>query len=196
MNIITIEGNIRNETGKKEIIILRKQNNIPCILYDKNINIKFYTHINSFKNIIYTKIFNKILIKLNGENIESILQDIQFHPVSDEIIHADFYKLNIKKYITLSIPIKIFGRSIGVSKGGECCFNIKKLKIKTLPTNIPKNIEVDISHLEIGDRISIGDIHNNKYTIMHPDNNIIVAIRPSRTSIKTDQENQQEKPKN
>lgn len=194
MNFITIQGKIREISNKKSLYILRKKKQVPCVIYNANTNILFYTDKKSFSNIVYTKKISTILIKIENnieEYIKCILHDIQFHPVSEEIIHADFYKLSDNKYIILKIPIKIVGRSIGVSKGGEYSFPLKKLNIKVLPVNIPSSINIDVSGLEIGDRISVGEIRTKKYNILHTDSTIIAAIRHSRVSSKLskDEEN-------
>lgn len=196
MNTITIIGEKRENLGKKSTYKLRKIDRVPCVIYGTNIcNIQFSIYEKFFKKLIYTKEVYKIIIDLypknnhNKENdqIETILQDIQFHPVSDKILHADFYQLNKNKPIILNIPIKIFGKPIGLDKGGEYYSPLKKLKIKSLPINLPNYIPVDISKLDIGDRILIKEIYTKKYTILHPDNAIIAIVKASRTSIKTEE---------
>lgn len=187
MNFITIKGNKRESLNKKSLYNLRKNKQVPCVIYNANTNILFYTDKKSFNEILYTKKISIILIKIESnieESIKCILYDVQFHPISEEIIHADFYKLSDDKYIILKIPIKIIGRSIGVSKGGEYSFPLKKLNIKVLPINIPSSINIDVSSLEIGDRISVKEIRTKKYNILHPDNTIIAAVRASRVSTK------------
>lgn len=195
MNFIIIKGNERLKKENHKLSFLRKNHQVPCIIYNALTNIQFYTHKNNFKKILYKNEFFPILIELNNKKIKTILYDIQFHPVSDEILHADFYKFS-NKHIILNIPIKIIGRSIGVSKGGEYNFPLKKLKIKSLPINIPSTIDININNLEIGDCISVENIKSNKYEILHPKNTIIVAIRTSRVSIKTEQELEKEEKKN
>lgn len=193
MNFITIKGKIRESSNKNSLFILRKKKQVPCVIYNANTNILFYTDKQNFNKILYTKNVSTVLIKIENnieEYIKCILYDIQFHPVSEEIIHADFYKLSDNKYIILKIPIKIIGRSIGVSKGGEYSFPLKKLNIKVLPNNIPSSINIDVSSLEIGDRISVGEIRKKEYNILHTDNTVIAAIRHSRVSSKLkDEEN-------
>lgn len=187
MNFITLKGKKRESLNKKNLLILRKNKQVPCVIYNTNTNILFYTNKKNFNEILYTKKISIVLIKIENnieESIKSILHDVQFHPVSDEIIHADFYRLSDDKYIILKIPIKIIGRSVGVSKGGEYSFPLKKLNIKVLPINIPSSINIDVSSLEIGDRISVGDIRTKKYNILHTDNTIIAAVRASRVSTK------------
>lgn len=197
MNFIILQGTIRESINKKSLLNLRKNQQVPCILYNANTNILFYTNKKNFYEILYTNTISIILIKIENfidESIKSILYDVQFHPVSEEILHADFYKLSDNKYITIKIPIKIIGRAIGVSKGGQYSLPLKKLTIKVLPMNIPSSIDIDVSHLEIGDRISVGEIRNQQYHILHTDNTIIAAVRSSRVAIKLlkDEQNIQE----
>ncbi|XCI74602.1 MAG: 50S ribosomal protein L25/general stress protein Ctc [Flavobacteriales bacterium] len=190
MNAITIKGRKRESVGKSATRALRNVEQVPCVVYGGDINIQFSTPVMSFKKLIYTPEVYTVVIEWDAEskkgdkNIETILQDVQFHPVSDEILHADFYQLHKDKPITLSVPIKTTGHSAGVAKGGEYSAPLKKLKVKALPANLPDHITLDIVLLEIGDRISVKDIRTDKYTILHPDNTVVAAVRASRTSMK------------
>ncbi|MDH3004016.1 MAG: 50S ribosomal protein L25 [Flavobacteriia bacterium] len=187
MKLITIKGIIRKKLGKKNNNYLRKLYNIPCILYNKSTNIPFYISYTDIKNIIHTQILNFFEIKLfnsnkelnQTKNFKTILRDIQYHTVTDKILHADFFILDEEKEIILEIPIKIIGRSPGVSKGGKFHFILKKLKIKAKPSNIPQYLELNINSLEVGDRICINDLPQDKYCILHPINTIIAIVKTS-----------------
>lgn len=201
MNSITIQGKKRESVGKSSTRALRNAGQVPCVVYGGNTNIQFSTPTASFKELVYTPEVHTVLIQLDaddkksGQKIEAILQDIQFHPVSDEILHADFYQLDKGKPVTLNIPIKTTGRSVGVAKGGEYSAPLKKLKVKALPADLPKHITLDISTLEIGDRISVREIRTEKYTILHPDSTVVAAVRASRTSMKMAQTEAKEEKK-
>lgn len=190
MNAITIQGKKRESVGKSSTRTLRNAGKVPCVVYGRNTNIQFSTPIASFKELVYTHEVHTVVIELDADSkksaqkIEAIVQEIQFHPVSDEILHADFYQLDKNKPITLKIPIKTIGRSAGVTKGGEYIAPLKKLKIKALPANLPDYIKLDIRILEIGDRISVREIRTDKYTILHPDSTVVAAVRASRASMK------------
>ncbi|XOD67387.1 MAG: 50S ribosomal protein L25/general stress protein Ctc [Flavobacteriales bacterium Tduv] len=202
MNAINIQGKKRESVGKSSTRFLRNAGQVPCVVYGGKTNVQFSTPIESFKELVYTSEVNTVIIELDadskkiGQNIEAILQDVQFHPVSDEILHADFYQLDKDKPVTLNIPIKTTGRSVGVAKGGEYSAPLKKLKIKALPVDLPDYITLDITLLEIGDRILVKELRTEKYTILHPDSTVVAAVRASRTSMKIEQAEVKEDKKN
>ncbi|AWU44989.1 50S ribosomal protein L25 [Blattabacterium punctulatus] len=181
MQYINIYGKKRN-IGKKAIESIRSSGEVPCILYGKNINIPFSTSLESFKNLIYTSKIHWVNIQIEGENINTVQKEIQFDPISEKILHADFCKIDQKKSIILEIPIKTFGRPIGVSKGGEYYSTIRKLKIKAIPSFFPEYIKLDISNLDIGEKITVKDIYPKGYTILHPTNTLIARVKHSRIS--------------
>ncbi len=189
MKYITIYGKKRN-IGKKYISSIRSNNYIPCIVYCKNINIPFFTLKNNLQKILYRKEVFGFIINIEGKNnnIKAIKKEIQLNPVNNNILHVDFYKINELIPIILEIPIKFFGRPIGVTKGGEYYSPIKKLKIKALVRNIPNYIELNISHLDIGDRIYSVNLKNEKYKILNPDDTLIASVKTSRSNKITSQE--------
>ena len=121
---------------------------------------------------------------INGETIQAVLQDIQFHPITDRILHADFYQLSADKPVIMEVPVKITGRAKGVVAGGVLRQSFRKLKVKAVPANLPDEIVVDVTPLRIGNKLYIGDIKNDAYTFMHPDNAVIAAVKMSRNAMK------------
>ncbi|WP_185858078.1 50S ribosomal protein L25 [Blattabacterium cuenoti] len=199
MKYINISGHKRN-VGKKEVRSIRLSGKIPCILYGKNLNIPFSTSLEGLKKIVYTTEVYGIVLKIEGydQNINAIRKEIQFHPINNKILHVDFYKIDPIKPIILEIPIKSFGRPIGVEKGGEYYSPIRKLKVKAYPHNMPEYIKLNVNSLDIGDRITIEDLYNDQYTILNPFRTLIATVKNSRTIIKSTQkeeENQEIKKK-
>lgn len=178
MKSIIIHGKKRESLGKSSTNLLRCSGKVPCVLNSREgENIHFSTSLSSFRKLIYTPNSYTVIIEWEeGENTEAFLKEVQFHPVSDKILHADFCKLNPKKLIVMSVPIKTIGRSIGISQGGNIRIMLRKLIIKALPQNIPDFFEIDITFLGIGDRISIKDILNNNFIFMHSNDTIILTI--------------------
>ncbi|AWU44441.1 50S ribosomal protein L25 [Blattabacterium punctulatus] len=188
MQYINIYGKKRN-IGKKYIESIRSSGKVPCILYGKNINIPFSTSLESFKNLIYTSKIHWVNIQIEGENnINAVQKEIQFDPISEKILHVDFCKIDQKKSIILEIPVKTFGRPIGVSKGGEYYSTIRKLKIKAIPSFFPEYIKLDISNLDIGEKITVKDIYPKEYTILHPTNTLIARVKHSRITTTSTEE--------
>ncbi|PIE50792.1 MAG: 50S ribosomal protein L25/general stress protein Ctc [Flavobacteriales bacterium] len=184
MKSITIQGAKRESVGKKSTKALRNAELVPCVVYGEKEPIHFSAEEKAFKNLVYTPDAHTVELNIDGETIPAVLQDIQFHPVTDRILHADFYQLNDNKPVVMEVPVKFTGRSKGVVAGGVLRESFRKLKLRALPANLPDFIEVDVTPLEIGNKIYVGDIKNENYTFMHPDNAVVVAVKTSRTAIK------------
>ncbi|BBA17083.1 50S ribosomal protein L25 [Blattabacterium cuenoti] len=197
MKYVNIYGNKR-EIGKKASRLIRLSGKVPCILYGKNINIPFSTSLESLKKIIYTSEIYVVILKIEDfdKSIKTIRKEIQFDPVNDKILHVDFYEIDQYKPILLEIPVKTVGRPIGVEKGGEFYSFIRKLKIKANLCDIPIHIEINISSLDIGDRIIVENLYNDKYTILAPPHTLIARVKNSRIVKNTqEEENKKEKEK-
>lgn len=184
MKSITIQGQKRESVGKKATKALRDAELVPCVVYGGNEPLHFSTEEKSFKNLVYTPDAHTVSIEVDGEQIPAVLQDIQFHPVTDRILHADFYQLSADKPVVMEVPVRITGRARGVVAGGVLRQSFRKLKLKALPANLPDEIVIDVTKLRIGNKIYVGDIRNEAYTFMHPDNAVVVAVKMSRTAMK------------
>ena len=184
MKSITIKGSQRESVGKASTKALRNAGKVPCVLYGGEAPVHFSAEELSFKNLVYTPNAHTVLIELeNGESYQAVLQDIQFHPVTDRILHIDFFQLFKDKPITMNIPVRLEGNSPGVRNGGRLLRRKRKLAIKALPDLLPDEIVIDISKLRIGGTISVDSLRVDDYTIMHPDNQAIVQVKTSRTAV-------------
>ena len=189
MKSITIKGSQRESVGKSETRALRNAGKVPCVLYGGNNPIHFSADEMSFKNLVYTPDVHTAVIDLEGgKKFNAILQDIQFHPVSDKILHVDFYEIKEDKEVTMEVPVKITGTSPGVLGGGVLRVNQRKLKLKALPKNLPDYVYIDISNLEIGNKMYITALDSSKYKFLHPDNTVVCQVRISRAAMKAAQE--------
>lgn len=147
----------------------------------------------AFKNLVYTPNAYTAVIELEGgESFKAILQDIQFHPVTDSILHIDFFQLFDDKPITMNIPVRLEGNSPGVRNGGRLLFRKRKLSVKALPNLLPDEITVDISKLRIGSKVAVETIRTDEYTIMHPDNITVVQVKASRNAVDEEEEEEEE----
>ncbi|WP_034575355.1 50S ribosomal protein L25/general stress protein Ctc [Capnocytophaga sp. oral taxon 412] len=188
MKSITIKGSQRESVGKAASKALRNAGQVPCVLYGGDNVLHFSAPELAFKNIVYTPNVYTAAIELNGKTYNAILQDIQFDPVSDKIIHIDFYQLQKDKEITIEVPIQIEGTSPGIMAGGTLRIVNRKLKVKALPDNLPDFVSVDISGLEMGNKLYVTKLAQDKYKIMHPDNTVVCQVRVSRAAMKAAQD--------
>ena len=188
MKSITIKGSQRESVGKAASKALRNAGQVPCVLYGGDNVLHFSAPELAFKNIVYTPNVYTAAIELNGKTYDAILQDIQFDPVTDKIIHIDFYQLNKNKEITIEVPIQIEGTSPGIMAGGTLRIVNRKLKVKALPDNLPDFVSVDISGLEMGNKLYVTKLAQDKYKIMHPDNTVVCQVRVSRAAMKAAQD--------
>ena len=184
MKSITINGLERESVGKVSTKALRNAGKVPCVVYGGDAPIHFSADDLAFKDLVYTPEVHTVVIALdNGTKVECILQDIQFHPVTDKIMHIDFYQIFDNKEVTMEIPVRLTGNSRGVRNGGTLRIVNRKLRVKALPANLPDFIEADITEMRIGHKMYIGAIAQENFKIMHPDNTVICQVRTSRTAV-------------
>ncbi|MGB0527972.1 MAG: 50S ribosomal protein L25/general stress protein Ctc [Flavobacteriaceae bacterium] len=192
MQAITIKGSERESVGKLSTKALRNAEKVPCVLYGGEKPIHFSADEISFKGLVYTSNAHTVVIELEGHQpYEAVLQDIQFHPVTDRILHIDFFQLFEDKAVSMNIPVRLEGNSPGVRNGGRLLFRKRKLTVRALPANLPDAIMVDISKLRIGGTISVGDVKTEEYTFLHPDNTSIVQVKASRNAVADDEDEEE-----
>ncbi len=193
MKSITINGSKRESVGKVATKALRNAGKVPCVLYGGEQAIHFSADELAFRHLVYTPNVYTASIELeSGEKFAAILQDIQFHPVTDKILHIDFYQLFEGKQITMTIPVKISGASQGVLNGGRLLFTNRKLRVRALPKDFPDFISVDITPLKIGDNVSISDVADEKLEFLHPENMAIVRVAMARAAVVVDEDEEGE----
>ncbi len=185
MKSITINGSQRESVGKSSTKALRNAGKVPCVVYGGEKPVHFSADEISFSKLVYTPNAHTVIISLDGkEEINAIIQDIQFHPVSEKILHIDFFQLFENKEINMTIPVKFSGNAPGVRLEGGLLFkNKRKLYVKALPKNLPDFISVDISNLHLNDKVTIQDLLNENYIFVHPENMVVCQVKMSRASL-------------
>jgi large subunit ribosomal protein L25 len=193
MKSITIKGSERESVGKKATKALRNAGKVPCVIYGGDKPLHFAADELSFKDLVYTPNAHTVVVDLEGgKKYDAVMQDIQFHPVTDSILHVDFYQLFKDKEVTMDIPVRLLGNSPGVRNGGRLLFRKRKLSIKALPDNLPDFFDVDISKLRIGGNISVSTLLKDEFTILHPENTVVVQVKAARNAVLTDDEDEEE----
>ena len=180
MKTFEIKGRLRKDVGKKSSRKIRNDGNVPCVMYGGEELVHFSVPELSFKDVVYTPNVYLIKLDIDGRTFETLLQDIQFHPVSDHIIHVDFKQISFDKEVATYLPIKLVGESVGIKQGGKLRLKRRKLKVKALPGNLPDFIEIDITKLDIGESIKIGEVVIDNLELLDPHRSMIVAIASSR----------------
>jgi large subunit ribosomal protein L25 len=188
MKSITINGSKRESVGKKSTKALRNAGQVPCVIYGGDKPVHFSAEELAFSKLVYTPNAHTVVIALGSDTVNAVLQDIQFHPVTDRILHIDFYQLFDDKEIAMNIPVNLIGKSPGVANGGSLMRNKRKLRVKALPSNLPDFIEADISPLKIGSKLYITELVNENYNFLHPDNTVVCQVKRSRVTIEEEEE--------
>ena len=192
MKTIEIIGYKRANLGKNESKKLRDEGNVPSVVYGGKEQIHFHSPMILFRDLVYTPGANFVQLNIEGEIKNAILQDIQFHPVSEIILHADFLELSENKKIKMEIPVKFLGDAPGVLQGGKILTRIRKLSILAYPKNMPEFIEIDISHLELGKSVKVEDILSEQYEILNSPLVSVVSVNIPRVTIEEEEEEETE----
>ena len=183
MKSITIKGSERESVGKKATKALRNAGKVPCVVYGGEKPLHFSADELAFRDLVYTAAAHTVKVDLGEGKLKAIMQDIQFHPVTDKILHIDFYQLFDDKEVTMEIPVRLQGNAPGVRNGGRLLFRKRKLAIKALPDKLPDFFDVDISKLKIGDNITVESLLNDDFTILHPDTLVVVQVKTQRAAV-------------
>lgn len=188
MKSISIKGSERESVGKVATKAVRNAGMVPCVIYGGSQPVHFQAEAKAFKSLVYTPNAHTVAIDLGGKKFDAILQDIQFHPVSDAILHIDFFQLSDDKEIIMEVPVKITGTSPGVLLGGVLNLNQRRLKVKALPKNLPDFVEANISELQMGNKLYVTKLATNNFKLIHPDNTVVCQVKISRAAMKAAQE--------
>ncbi len=184
MRTLEIVAEQRKKTGKKETRKLRSEGNVPCVMYGGEEIIHFYSHANNFKELVYSPIVYVITINLNGKKYKSVLKDIQFHPVTDEISHIDFMEVFDDKPVTVTVPVNLTGESVGLKAGGKLRLKRRRLTIRGPINKLPDKLDIDISDLDIGQTIKVHELSYEGIEILDPPRAMVVAVISSRLAMK------------
>jgi len=191
MKTLAINVKERQNVGKTNTRALRNQGNVPCVLYGGEKQVTFYAHENDFRKLVYTPDTFVVELSIDGTVTKAIMQDIQFHPVTDKILHIDFLEVFDNKAITVSIPVNLNGTAIGVKNGGNLMFRRSKIITKGLVANLPNSIELNIEHLNIGMFTYIKDITIEGCELVAPGNSVVVGVKTARAVVEEEVEEEE-----
>tara|TARA_B000000565_G_scaffold83997_1_gene61290 strand:+ start:4800 stop:5468 length:669 start_codon:yes stop_codon:yes gene_type:complete len=192
MKTLAINVKEREKVGKSNTRALRNQGNVPCVLYGGEKQVTFYAHENDFRKLVYTPDVFVVELNIDGNKFRAIMQDIQFHPVSEKILHIDFLQVFDDKPVTVSIPVILEGIAEGVRNGGNLMFRRNKIITKGLVANLPDAIKINIEHLKIGMFTYIKDLDIEGCEFLAPGNSVVVGVKTARTAIEQTVEEEDE----
>ena len=184
-------GAIVRETNKIANRALRNQGKVPCVLYGGEKQVYFSATENDLNKLVNTPEVYLLNIDIDGESFQAILQDIQFHPLTDRIIHIDFLQVFDDKEVTVNIPVNFIGTPIGVRNGGNLLVRKRAIRTRAIPANLPDAIDINIEELKIGKFLYIGDIRDERYTFLAGDKSVIVGVKTARGAIEDEEEDEE-----
>ncbi|MES2807095.1 MAG: 50S ribosomal protein L25/general stress protein Ctc [Bacteroidota bacterium] len=188
MKSIAISGSPRENVGKRDAKELRYQDLVPAVLYGGATQSHFSVSASDLKAVVYTPVVHFIDLDIAGVKSQAIIKDLQFHPLTEKLIHVDFLLLDQAKPVAIEIPVKLIGTSPGVKVGGKLVQKLRKLKVKALPKDHIDFIEVSIEALEVGKSVKVAEISVPNLTILNTKEDTIVSVTTSRALRQAEQE--------
>lgn len=182
MKTIEIKGAARTEFGKKGTHAVRRAGNVPCVIYGGGETVHFSVPATEFKQLIYTPHSYIIEFDIDGKKEKAVMREVQFHPVSGNVLHVDFYRVDEKKPVAVDLPVVLTGNSEGVKQGGKLTLSKRKLRVSALVKDLPDTVEVDVTELGLGKSIFVGDLHIPGLAILTPASTAICAVRMTRAA--------------
>ena len=182
MQVFELKGELRTDLGKKATKVLREEKKVPCVLYGGKENIHFSVVEKDLSKLVYTPFVYIVKIMIDGNAYEAVMREIQFHPVTDRILHIDFYHIFAEKPVIIEVPVKLKGFAEGVQAGGKLVQVIRKLKVKALPANLPGEVELDVTSLGLGKSIKVKELSFDNFEVVNAKEGVIAQVKVTRAS--------------
>lgn len=180
MKSVSVSAVKRVDLGKKEAKLSRAAGNVPCVIYGGKTNQHFAIKENALNNLVYTPNVYSVAIDIEGAIINALIKDVQFHPVTDRILHVDFIELVPGQEVNTKIPVVFNGNAIGVMNGGKLRKTLRKLSVRATPENLPDNVTLEISEMKIGEKIYVRDVEAKNFDILTAATAVIVSVKTAR----------------
>ncbi|MEI6684298.1 MAG: 50S ribosomal protein L25 [Bacteroidota bacterium] len=183
MKTVSLSGSLRENVGKKDAKMHRKEFKVPCVVYGGKEQIHFVAEEKVLAKIMHTPVAHIFKLNIGGKVVSTIVQDVQYHPVTDRMLHVDFMEILPEKPVIIGVPIKVIGTAPGVLRGGKLIKKMRKLIIKALVQDLPDDVTVSIDGLEIGDSVKVSDMKLDNVLFLDPASNVIVGVRTARAVV-------------
>lgn len=182
MQVFELKGELRSDLGKKATSALRAQGKVPCVLYGGQENVHFAVVEKDLQKLLYTPIVYIVKLSVAGKEYEAVMRELQFHPVSDRVLHLDFYQISENKPVVMEVPVKLQGFAEGVQAGGKLSLVVRKLKVKAVPANLPGEIVLDVTNLGLGKSIKVKDLSFENFEIVNAKEVVIAQVKLTRAA--------------
>ena len=188
MKSVSVSAAKRVDLGKKESKLSRAAGNVPCVIYGGKTNQHFTVKENALNNLVYTPNVYSVAIDIEGATINALIKDVQFHPVTDKILHVDFIELVPGQEVNTQIPVVFNGNAIGVMNGGKLRKTLRKLSVRATPENLPDNVTLEISEMKIGEKVYVRDVEAKNFDILTAATAVIVSVKTARGADEDEEE--------
>lgn len=192
MKEVSLSGSKRSNVGKKDAAKLRKEGQVPAVLYGGSDQTHFSINAVEFQKYIYSPDVFKFNLDVDGNKVQAIIQEVQFHPVTDQILHVDFLELVDGKPVRIKLPVRLLGSALGVRNGGKASQNFRRLQVVGLPNALPEAIEVNIEQIRIGQSVRVKDIAYEGLTFLDPANAVVFGVKTARGAVDEEEEEEGE----
>lgn len=182
MKTFNLVGEVRQDLGKKATKAVRRSETVPCVLYGGKENSHFTVTQSDVRKLIYSPDVFIVDLSVGSSQSKAIVKELQFHPVTDKLLHIDFLEINDKKPITVELPVKLTGLADGVKAGGKLSLEMRKLKVKAIYTDLPENIKIDVTKLGLGKSIQVGKLAFDKLEFMNAKNAVVAQVKLTRAA--------------
>lgn len=192
MKRVSMSGSPRENVGKKDAKAQRRAGNVICVMYGGEEQVSFTLPGKKFDKIIFTPEVYVIDLEVGDKKYVALLQDVQYHPVSDSVLHADFLQVTDEKEVSVAIPVRLTGTAVGVTNGGRQALNMRKVNLKGLINNIPEEISIDVSPMKIGDSVQIKTLSIDGVSFLDNPSNVVVSVRTARGAAEDEEDEEGE----
>ena len=190
MKSINVKGTARTATGKKATRDLRKNGGVPCNLYGENKNengesiaMSFATTQEELRKLVYSPDIYSVNLTIDGKECKAVMKELQFHPVTDQLLHVDFYEITEEKPIVMEVPIQMTGLAEGVKAGGQLAASVRKLKVRAPYTAIPEKLIIDVTNLALGKTIKVGELSFEGLELVTSPSVVVCQVKMTRSAM-------------
>lgn len=182
MKVFELKGTLRTDLGKKATKADRAGENVPCVLYGGAENVHFNATVSDLRKLIYSPDVYIVNLTVEGKTCKAIMKALQFHPVSDKVLHIDFLEVTDNKPVIVEIPVQLNGLAEGVKAGGKLALEMRKLRVKGIYTNLPEKINLDVTNLGLGKTIQVGAMKFDNFDILNAKNAVVAQVKLTRAA--------------